>query len=137
MFVKRTKSAVAIDDFLSPWAWWYAPAASTLIAGFTLWGQNANWLAAAAGLLAAATVLVHYSRTRTVQPKTSLTGIALTILTTVLSLVILGLWTSVASTAGDNFAPWYAALLWVATTAFFLAMRTGSGIIRRHRGPVV
>ena len=140
--LKRTKSAVAIDDFLNPGPWWYAPATATLMGGVTIWGHNVsapgNLLAAAAGLLAAATVVVHHFRTRTVKPKPSTTGALLTLLTVFPTLVILGLWGSAASAVGvDNFAPWYAGLMWIATTAFLLVVGAIFGSIRRRRGPVV
>ena len=139
--LKRAKNSVAIDYFLNPGPWWYAPATATLMGGVTIWGHNVsrpgNLLAAAAGLLAAAAVIVHHFRTRVVKPKPSATGALLTLLTVFPTLAILGLWGSAASAAGiENFAPWYAGAMWIATTAFLLAVGAIFRSIRRRRGPV-
>ena len=87
--------------------------------------------------MAAAAVIVHHFRTRVVKPKPSATGALLTLLTVFPTLAILGLWGSAASAVGiENFAPCYAASMWISTTAFLLAVVAIFGKIRGRRGLV-
>ncbi len=150
--LNRSKSAAEYEEFLNFGPAWYAPLFATAIGASALFtadvGASAEQVSAdpvvfetsghPAYLIAVVMSLVvlgvHYYRNRLVKPKTTKMSVALTLVAIAVLIAVAAVWnTAVAVIGYDDFVIGGAALAWVLTTGFFLALRAGLDRVRLSR----
>lgn len=140
--LERSRSVIAVDQWLDLGPWWYAPLLATVTAGLTLYYQETNAtenrVLGFLALVAGAIIAVHDYRRRSVRlratPRRAAIELATIVLISVPCLLLVAAWgTAVSSLGYERFVPGYAILAWTLTSVGLLGIRAGVHAIRRQR----
>ena len=153
--LNRSKTSPGWQEFLNFGPWWYAPLWATFVGGLTL-GQaslfdnterisgdpsggvvfetQAEPVFLIVGLAAAIVLTVDSLRRRTVKSKPTAIGFLLTCAVVGIVAVAMASWSVAVAVVGyESFVFGWAVVAWLATSLFFLAVRSALGRLAERR----
>ncbi len=126
--LEQARSSVALNPVLDFGPLWYAPAFAATAMGISLAGRVDGAVTSAVflaiGVIAAIAVSFHGIRNLGVLPRTTAKSVLAFVPMLITMWFVFAAWGTAVSTIGeDDFVPFWAALGWVLTTAFFVVVR--------------
>jgi len=138
----RARWSVEASPFFDFGPWWYAPALATTLGSLALYGHSSEvdgpgfWLYLFGAGLAIACAIHDFYR-RKLRPKVSMRSIAWNAATFFVVVPVYAIWAYTAKAKGSAGLPAWAILYWIATTAFFLAVRSLLSTYRKRTQSVL